>query len=469
MDLKVLFDFFERHPLIVTLVGFILTVFGLWRLRRQQRKDEVKAAFLKVCSLPSIEIATYEKVYQALFDFYDLKRFKDIFIPTADYFQDCLQDGYKIFGNKNLHDFKFPLLAKPHWLRSINKRLDIVEFGLESHPAKDKSPISEITKEFLGYFGAETFASLQACLGKRAWDARTFDLRNIVERENRLELTFNLGSYFNYVNHYEVMARELYFWLYVEQEAIWSSYRIRRLLPEKNYIRTSIFHPKKTKDLNSSVFCFELRPVKLGTNNFVIMNKGNGKYCTFIQKRGTAQVEYPGFYHVAPAGTFQPLSEFDDDIIRSQFKFTYTALREFLEEVYDLENADGNSSVDPFDIFSIPKRPGFVPGEYLTNQLIRSKAALRKTENYELITTGLLVDLVTMKPELTTVLYVKNEKLYSQSKSSGNWEGPVKEYEIGSAEFERFLDRNLNTSAFLPAGAISIAEGIKYFREEISA
>jgi len=45
----------------------------------------------------------------------------------------------------------------------------------------------------------------------------------------------------------------------------------------------------------------------------------------------------------------------------------------------------------------------------------------------------------------------------------GNWEGPVKPFEIDSDDFNRFLNQNLNIHNFLPAGAVALTEGINYY------
>jgi hypothetical protein len=67
------------------------------------------------------------------------------------------------------------------------------------------------------------------------------------------------------------------------------------------------------------------------------MKRRGWGYSTFIHKRKKDQVESPGFYHVVPAGTFQPVSEHD---IETQYSFEFTIFREFLEELFDMEKSD---------------------------------------------------------------------------------------------------------------------------------
>jgi len=203
------------------------------------------------------------------------------------------------------------------------------------------------------------------------------------------------------------------------------------------------------------------------------MKRKDGGYSTFIHK--AAQVEYPEFYHVAPAGTFQPVSE---HVIEKQYSFGYTIFREFLEELFDLEKVDRKYNMtDPLKIFSLsvehPERklPSISPGKLLLDQNQDFNKFI--TEKYEIILTGFLIDITSFKPEFTFILFIKDETVHEalQEYIRGCWEADISEYDLSGNKYAGnifdFLSNHLNVDEFLPAGAIAISEGIKWYMENL--
>jgi hypothetical protein len=63
-----------------------------------------------------------------------------------------------------------------------------------------------------------------------------------------------------------------------------------------------------------------------------------GKPIFLMHKRSDINREASGCYHVVPAGSFQPLLDKDRDHV-SEFRFDFTLIREFAEELYN-DNAE---------------------------------------------------------------------------------------------------------------------------------
>ncbi len=558
---------------IINLVASIIGIVGIPYAVIELYTQHLRNTFSTVCRLPAPEVASYDDVYKTIFNYYDLDKNNtndDLAVINKKYLSGCVREHYKAYEFKYFEDEKdekqFPLICKSNWLMSNSENLEIINDGLKIENGKlcetsfTDEKLKKSTEDFLRLFQIESYPDFLASIGKEIWNDRTFDLCFKIEENNKLKLQFVLGRYYNYVKYYDIIAKELYFHLYYKKR--FPSFKKLKLLPmyllecfigqrsKKNIIRGSVEY--------ENIFDFQKRPVKLGINVFVLMKNDKGSYSTFIQKRGEKQVEYPGFYHVAPAGTFQPLSDFDENIIKQQCHFEYTILRELLEEVYNLEEADKkNKSADPFNIFRLEKRKGFIPGKRLLSDLFdlsddeikipdkkdkylfswdeipgndnrrlkelliqdfgldckiakirkidsktlkvstvknrlslklnyeqneailtiddgRTKKFIMKMEKnklkiydpkYEIIKTGFLIDLVTLKPELTVLLHIKDIEVYKESKKNieGNWEGRVKEYDINTEDFRGFLDKNLNINNFLPAGAVAMAEGLNYY------
>lgn len=452
---------------IITVVGVILTYSQIREMRKQQLLEKITKTFSAVCKLPAPEVAKYDQVYKEIFSYYGFNNENipnNLFVIDKEYFARCVEEHYvTVHLDKSLVQYKFPLICRKNWLKSNDDKLQIKKDGLcDFSQLKDEdNPLYEPATDFLKISQIESYPAFLASIGKQIWDAKTFDLCSIDEKNHTLQLRFVLGSYFSYVNYYDLISKELYFYIYTSRSKEFSKRALRKLLPKNFILRNSV-------NLNN-VFEFQNRPVKLGINVFVLMKKDEDRYCTFIQKRGKFQVEYPSFYTVAPAGTFQPLSEFDKDTIQSQFHFPFTVLRELLEEVYDLEKADRNRDVDPFEIFRIEKISGFSPGRSLLNADEISNGIPFNNDKYEIIPTGFLIDLVSLKPELTVLLHIKDSEVYKKGKNNveGNWEGSVKEFDIESESFVSFLNQNLNIDSFSPAGTVALAEGLDYYFTKI--
>ncbi len=471
-------------PEIIAFVGIdLLTLIGVVITAIATTKHQLRNIFSSICRSPATEVASYEDVYNKIFSYYKLYGRTDLVIIDKQYLLRCIEalgstinKESKVKFDKPEH-YKFPLICENWWLKSKCPNLLIDNKLVKTKNDRDVLLSDDKLKKsikFLNSFQIENYPDFLASIGKEIWNGRTFDLCFIKRENNKLELHFALGRYFNYVKYNDLIAKELYFHLYIKNNKEFSK-QLQLLWLLNRLLLNMLFSKKLTlRDTvpQDQIFNFEGRPVKLGIIVFVLMKKNDEKYCTFIQKREEHQVEHPGFYNVAPAGAFQPLSVFDKDIIEKQFLFQYTVLREFLEEVYDLEEADRkNRSADPFNIFKIEKEKnsGFRPGKLLlTENEIKEGIPLRN-DKYEIIQTGFLIDLVSLKPELTVLLHIKDKKVYSESKekNEGNWEGQVKEYDIESDDFINFLNENLNINNFSPAGAVALAEGLNYYLTRI--
>ncbi|MEF8880034.1 MAG: hypothetical protein V5A64_06565 [Candidatus Thermoplasmatota archaeon] len=479
----------EITGFIVSVIGFLITIiiliYNYFKTNTYRKKNRLEKIFENVCKSPATNISKYKRTYNKLFSYYELENtIKNEWNSiNVDYFRKNLK-GYKIkIRRKNDLLYKFPVVYKDGWFKSSNPNLAInikdPKIKLEEFNRKNHL-LYERTKEFLANFDVLRYSEFLRSIDKKIWNDVTFDLKNIDKVGDKLELEFIKGCYYNYVDFYELILKELYIYLYThdDKDNIKQEFsELKNLLPERFIIREKI---------GTNFDNFNDRPTKIGINIFVLMKMEEGvgpdrnkdKYCTFFQKRGSDQIEFPGFYHVVPAGTFQPLSTFTREIVNRQFNFSYTILRELLEEVYHLDEADKKlRRADPFQIFKMKKgeitvkkngkevKESFIPGELLG--LSDSTEIDDNNDHYEVIPTGFLIDLTTLKPELTVVLHIKDNKVYQKSKKffGGNWEGSIWEVEIGSDNFKNFINEYLNIENFLPAGAVAVAEGINYYNK----
>ena len=413
-----------------SMIGIILTVvigipgiiwFILWY--HDQKREERKGKLKNIIKAGINEFTSYKELYGFLIRYHsdDLKRLKNKYSLIGQaYFKKTFGDKIRFKEDKTLYEF--PLIYKKNWLKSSNKK-----FWLELGELIDdcSNDLLLLSKDFLKKrFNISNFVEFNEECGKRVWGQTTFDLYKIKESKEGILTVFCCKSnYLNFVSTYEV-----YSW----------------------------------------------RPAKIGINVFTIMKRRWILY--IIHKRRSNQIEYPEFYHVIPAGTFQPVSEHS---VKKQYSFGYTIFREFLEELFDLEEADKKYRLsDPLKIFSLPvehpidsTKPQIYPGKLLLGEKLHF--AQFKTEKYELIPTGFLIDITSFKPEITFILFIKDETIHEvlQEYIRGCWEADIAEYDLTgnkyAGNFFDFLSEHLTVNEFLPAGAVAVSEGIKWYMENL--
>jgi len=477
----------------VTLVGFVVTFVALfigllqiWWIKKEQLLKKRRKIFSMICGLSTDKLVGYEKIYPKLLNYYREKLVvsEKHFIIDKQYFTKTL---VFIQPTKNDADksYSFPLIVPNiEWLKSKNAALQIKKRPDVrcSKPKETTNILKKPAEDLLSKFCIDWYPSFLSSFGKILGDDITYDLCGI-DKEKK-ELVFQLGSYLNYAIYYDLIAREIYFRLYCEQKKPFP--HLDKIVPSELPLRLTI------KDL----FEFNNRPVKIGLNTFVIMKKDNDKYYTFLQQRGSSLLEYPNVFHVAPAGTFQPSGYFREEqtnLCDQEFNFEFTVLREFLEEICGIKEAVEHKEISPYAIFTKKiGENGFSPGAWMLgyeqstknenltkedleklgenlknnpSQFVGNNAYQKIKDKWEIIPTGFFIDLVTLKPELTFVMWVKDECLYNELEKFrwGNWEGAIKDYEIDSNEFSTFLKEKLNIKFFLPSGAVAVAEGLNYY------
>lgn len=462
---------------IASILGLISILIAIWQLcvaKKERRIAARRDDFAHVCRSPAEEIEKYTRVYEQIAKRDETRcqleklRERGFQLTCRDYFYERLHED--MLHTTKPASYNFPLVYTKSWVRSENPNLKVIAQSLVEDKAENECEdyLRKKARTFLDTFHLQVddYPSFLADAGKPLWNDPTFEIQRASYKDNTLSLDCQCGQYFHFVTTYELMVRELYFHIYLAKKNRYVR-GSRQLLSQTHMLRDSI-----KLDAVLSQNAFQPRhPVKLGLNVFVIMKTETMGYTTFIQQRGQQQVEYPGFYHVAPAGTFAPMCTWDR-MLQKQYTLSYTVIREFLEEICNLEKADRDKTYDPFSILSLPMEndknttPGTLFG---LNPKTLEKIPDEQKGKYSIIPTGFFFDLIAMKPEMTLVLYlsdpITNEKILKAAE--GNWEGPCKPFKIQSKGFEQCIRNCLSTEHFLPAGAAAVAEGMKYFHTEI--
>jgi hypothetical protein len=129
-----------------------------------------------------------------------------------------------------------------------------------------------------------------------------------------------------------------------------------------------------------------------------------------LNQRAPDLAEAPGLTHVIPAATFQP-NQPDDHLHRDEFSFTENIIREFAEEL--LGQPDRRDDASRF--LNIQ--------DMYTQDGARFRTLVRERDVCELLYLGMVIDPLSLKPEVLTVLMI--HEAYLESMSSGlapSWE-----------------------------------------------
>lgn len=176
--------------------------------------------------------------------------------------------------------------------------------------------------------------------------------------------------------------------------------------------------------------------------------KRSGSYYTLVRRRLKGIPIAPEQYHVLPSAMFEAACG-DTDV---EYSIEHNVLRELLEEVYDVDEVcEPNQTLADF-IFGIDPVPTLM-------KLLGNNQA-------ELSATGLCVNLLTLRPEITAVLVVHDEYFVRQKRMALNWEWhdlePGENFAIPVGELATFIKNEIHPGSVVPSGAVALKLGFDW-------
>lgn len=211
---------------------------------------------------------------------------------------------------------------------------------------------------------------------------------------------------------------------------------------------------------------FSLRThLKLGVNCFLVY-ASQDKFKTILVKRKETLAEYPSWYHVVPAGAFQPFSPDSHE-----YSLRETILREFAEEILNISAAYYSFQEDN-------KFRGWLLDERTLPEQKNAFTTLDNMSNNDLIIeyTGLGFDLYECKPELTAIMIIKDPTYWKDHVEPVRKITKSEEFKQKNPKFmiehEIWSDKVIdskevidfpNRPNIIPAGAMAIRQGLSRF------
>ena len=226
--------------------------------------------------------------------------------------------------------------------------------------------------------------------GRRAhldkWNQLTYDLDRIERTDRGLKVHCKMGTYFHSLATSESLADEV-MGLY----SAWPDYRPEEGWPKlerRTWLHERVADPVTDGGHRSSA---------IGVSTLTVVRvrrTGFDGYKMFISPRSIRVATSRRRYHVIPSGMFQPFIADDSGAsMRSQFSVHATVLREFVEELYGVEELEtGDGRIDSDAIYHRRE------AKLLTGMLESGTARL--------LYTGIAVNLLALRPEICTLLVI---------------------------------------------------------------
>lgn len=285
--------------------------------------------------------------------------------------------------------------------------------------------------------------------GKRIYNGRTYVMDSL-ERGEEHELHCSLGYYYDAMTTCDILEWEI-LTVFGTERISFEFENIRRQLKCRNEYHGRVSDP---------AFDGRGRSAALSISTLIVFNDG-ATYRTLIRMRSGKTAAHSDLYHVVPSFIFQPVWGHS----KEEYSVRHNIYREYLEEIFGIKEVEHSSGEIAFDYF------------YEHDKLVQLRSLL-ESKGGELLLTGYAVNLLNLRPEICTLLLIRDET-WSRQKIVANWEFlvPRQAYEIRQEavvvldilrnDEEVAVDLSNIPSTFVPPGAAAFWLGIDLARKLI--
>ncbi|MGH2732465.1 MAG: hypothetical protein ACRDJG_05945 [Actinomycetota bacterium] len=229
------------------------------------------------------------------------------------------------------------------------------------------------------------------------WNQLTYDLGSMERGPDGVRFHCKLGTYFHSLSTSESLAAEV-----METYSAWPDYEPEEgwdKLEGRRWLHDRVADPVADGRHRSGA-------IGISTLTVVrVRRRGFDGYKMFLSPRSMTVATQRRRYHVIPSGMFQPfIADESSEVLRSQFSVYTTVVREFVEELYGVEELEtGDGRVDHNAIY------GRREAQVLADML--------KTGDAKLLYTGVAVNLLALRPEICTLLIIDDPAWYEDESS----------------------------------------------------
>ncbi|MGA2915632.1 MAG: hypothetical protein ABSE89_06355 [Sedimentisphaerales bacterium] len=198
------------------------------------------------------------------------------------------------------------------------------------------------------------------------------------------------------------------------------------------------------------------RCASLTISTLLVYKREDGYFC-FVKKRSKDVGVSPNMYHVIPAGMFES-THFD---YIHEWSIKYNIFRELLEELYNIPEIISSEPANPEYIYRIEPLP-------LLLDLIKKRKA-------ELSLTGISVDLLGLRTEINTILFINDISFSKEKKIDINWEYDrgldnsfQGDFSININKLDEFINKYIDQTNIVCSGAVTLELGRRWLRHKLN-
>jgi hypothetical protein len=235
--------------------------------------------------------------------------------------------------------------------------------------------------------------------GGRMDDNPTYVIKNLV-LESPLKINGGIGTYFQALRtsdalEWEILAQ------FGEYSPSPKEFDATLALLKNRY--------NLHKEVNDPIVNGDGRSGAIAMSTLIVFNNGDN-YKAFVSERSSEVAVHGRLYHVIPSFMFQPVRK---EWIQDEWSVTHQMYREFLEELFDMKELEdpekyGKKRVFPYWFYSDPN-------------LLRLKKMLKEGRALFHLT-GVAVNLLNLRPEILTLLIIKDPAWIKNEGLNLNWE-----------------------------------------------
>lgn len=288
--------------------------------------------------------------------------------------------------------------------------------------------------------------------GRHLYNAPTYTMRS-VDQNATLRINCGLGCYFDAMTTCDILEWELLTMIGDTSLSESDLSTIGDRLPLRTHYLKHVGNP---------VLDGSGRSAAISISTLIAFNSGS-TYKGFLRARSRRTAAHADLYHVVPSFIFQPQA---GDTVR-EYSVRHNILREYLEEVFGVEEVQAPGGEISYDWF-------------YSHEHLKNLAQLLHDGSAQLLLTGYAVNLLNYRPEICTLLLIKDEHWCKQRiMTNYEFETPREAWAKGrefmlpidimkpDAEISRDLAAFPGT--FVPPGAAAFWLGVDVARELIIA
>jgi hypothetical protein len=267
--------------------------------------------------------------------------------------------------------------------------------------------------------------------GAHLEDLPTYCTKNITEdSDGSVRIESCLGTYFEMMQTCEVVSSEIREVLSHEGTHMPFRKRLHALEGTSRFLLA----PRHTSSA-------------LGISALIVFRKGESLHALVGQRHKARVALAPGSSHVVPACMFQPVHADPEE----EYDVTYNVYREYLEEVFSIEEEAGTSTFAKSKVFLDPN--------------IRELTDLIEKGNALFLYTGLCFNLASLRPDICILIYIDDPSWYEAHREGKNGLSEFRfnnEWESTSEIEIHDESGSIDPARYIPANATSAAAGCIY-------